>query len=561
MISFVYQKTEGNNMKIYLKKNKVRFAVAVFFAIAFAFVYVGISLLLQHIVDTATSGEILKAIIIAAGYTLAIALISFFKAHSEVKLNQKIAGEIRENIVDKILKKDTLDFEKHKGSDYVSLVQNDVKKIEDSYVSTVLQIISYAIMLVLAVIVMTRYSWVFTVFMFVMTAIMFVVPMLFSKKLSGASEELSKAQENMTEGLTEVVGGFEVVRSLQKEDYSTSKFGIVNRYLIKKGVKFGLLKQMNNSASNTLMFTMQMVICILAGYFIYIGKISYGSMVGVIQVSGSFCQPLFELFALIPAIKALDPIVKKIGEYTEESQKAAEEETEDQAGKGNKHEWNKITFENVSFAYPDSEKETLKSVNLSIEKGKKYLIVGESGTGKSTLINLLCGNYEPKGGKVLIDGASEKQNMLKKLTAVVWQKVFLFNESIKENVMLGETNDAKYEKAIRNAEIEDVVKEKGADYKVGSDGSLLSGGQKQRVAIARAMYAERDIIVLDEGISALDNGTARAIEETLLDRQELTLISVSHHILPEMRSRYDEIIELKNGITVQSRVDKMEFAS
>ncbi|MBR6395345.1 MAG: ABC transporter ATP-binding protein [Lachnospiraceae bacterium] len=548
-------------MKIYLKKNKVRFAIAVFFAISYAFVNVGISLLLQHIVDTATSGEILKAILIAAGYMMVLAIICFLQARSEVGLNQRITGEIRNNIVEKILKKSTMDFEKHKSSDYVSLVQNDVKKIEDSYISTILSILCDVVMLVLAVIVMTRYSWVFTVFMFVMTAIMFVVPMLFSKKLSGASEELSKAQEKMTEGLTEVVGGFEVVRSLQKEDYSISKFGIVNKYLIKKGVKFGLLKQMNNSASNTLMFTMQMVICILAGYFIYIGKISYGSMVGVIQVSGSFCQPLFQLFALIPALKALEPIIKKIGEYTVESSETAGKESENQTGHEKKHVWSKITFENVSFAYPDSEKETLKSVNLSIEKGKKYLIVGESGAGKSTLINMLCGNYEPKAGKVLIDGASEKQNILKKLTAVVWQKVFLFNESIKENVMLGETNDAKYEKAIRNAEIEDVVKEKGADYKVGSDGSLLSGGQKQRVAIARAMYAERDIIVLDEGISALDNGTARAIEETLLDRQELTLISVSHHILPETRTRYDEIIELKNGTTIQKPVDKMEFAS
>ncbi|MBP5306200.1 MAG: ABC transporter ATP-binding protein [Lachnospiraceae bacterium] len=548
-------------MKIYLKKNKVRFAVAAFFAISYAFVNVGISLLLQHIVDTATSGEILKAILIAAGYMMVLAIICLFQARSEVGLNQRITGEIRNNIVEKILKKSTMDFEKHKSSDYVSLVQNDVKKIEDSYISTILSILSDVVMLVLAVIVMTRYSWVFTVFMFAMTGLMFVVPTLFSKKLSEASGELSVAQEGLTEGLTEVVGGFEVVKSFQKEDYSISKFDRVNRHLINKGVKFGLLKQVNSSTSSTLMFTMQMVICILAGYFIFIGKIGYGSMVGVIQVSGSFVQPLFQLFALIPALKALDPIIKKIGEYTAESSETAGKESEKQTGHEIKHVWNKITFENVSFAYPDSEKETLKSVNLSIEKGKKYLIVGESGAGKSTLINMLCGNYEPKAGKVLIDGASEKQNMLKKLTAVVWQKVFLFNESIKENVMLGETNDAKYEKAIRNAEIEDVVKEKGAEYKVGSDGSMLSGGQKQRVAIARAMYAERDIIVLDEGISALDNGTARAIEETLLDRQELTLISVSHHILPETRTRYDEIIELKNGTTIQKPVDKMEFAS
>ncbi|WP_192575609.1 ABC transporter ATP-binding protein [Butyrivibrio fibrisolvens] len=529
-------------MKKYLKKNVGSLILAIVFAIAYAGAFVGISLLLQEIIDIALAGEIRKATIISACYIAAFSFVCFMQALSQVRLNQKIAGEIRSTIVGKILKKDTLSFEKYKGSDYISLVQNDVKKIEDGYIETILSIVSAIAMLVMAVIVITRYSWVFTAFMFGMTLVMFVVPTIFTKKLSAATLEFSKAQENMTEGLTEVVSGYEVVKSFQKEDYATAKFEKCNSLLMKRAKTFGLVKQINSSTSSTLMFSMQMVICLLAGYFIYAGKISYGSTVGVIQASGCFCQPLFQLFALIPAIRALTPIWEKIEEYT------AVENDEIEVSIPKK-DWNRISFEDISFAYPGEEKTVLSDISLSIDKGKKYLIVGESGAGKTTLINMICGNYAPLGGRILFDGKAVESAMetLKRNTAVVWQNVFLFNESIKNNILMGATDEKKLGDVIKEARIAEMVMDKGIDYEVGSDGNLLSGGQKQRIAIARALFADRDIIVLDEGISALDKETALEIEDTLLKRKGQTLISISHHVLPEMRAKYDEIIELKDG--------------
>ena len=112
---------------------------------------------------------------------------------------------------------------------------------------------------------------------------------------------------------------------------------------------------------------------------------------------------------------------------------------------------------------------------------------------------------------------------------------------------MGSSDADKLKDALKEARIDDMVSEKGLDYKVGSDGNLLSGGQKQRIAIARALFADRDIIVLDEGISALDSNTATEIEDALLSREGQTLISISHHISPEMRARYDRVIMLKDG--------------
>ncbi len=530
-------------MKSILRKHMASFVVAALFAAIYAGAVVGLSLLLQQVIDMATAGNVRTAAYMAVVYFGAFLLIGVLRALSEVRLNQKVMGEIRSTIVKKILRKDTINFEKHKESDYVSLVQNDVKKIEDTYIEAILAIIACIVQLILAITVMTSYSWVFTVFMFAMTGLMFVVPTLFSKKLAAANEELSKAQEDMTESLTEVVAGYEVAKSFQKEDYCCQKYDKCNGHLIKKARSFGLLKEINNTSSNSLVFAMQMVICVLAGYFIYAGRISYGSMVGVIQVSGSFCQPLFQLFALIPAIKALTPIWDKIEEYTKEAD-MKEDPKELVAG-----EWKSITFKGTSFSYPNEDRKVLSDIDLFIEKGKKYLIVGDSGSGKTTLINMICGNYVPQEGKILIDGkeTNTASDRLKKTTAVVWQNVFLFNESIKENIVMGAVEDRALSETVKEAQIEDMVNDKGFDYKVGSDGCLLSGGQKQRIAIARALFAGRDIIVLDEGVSALDKETASEIENMLLNQKGRTLIQVSHHVTPENRARYDKVIEIKDG--------------
>ena len=294
-----------------------------------------------------------------------------------------------------------------------------------------------------------------------------------------------------------------------------------------------------------LAFTMQMVICLLAGWFIYCEKMSYGSMVGVIQVSGSITNPLFQLFAWIPVIKSFAPIWEKIENYSKCSD---QKDTIERLSKA-KNSWDTISLRNVSFAYPEDEKKVLVDINLDIEKGKKYLIVGESGGGKSTLINVLCGNFTPQYGEILVDGKTHMKTstFLKTLTAVVWQNIFLFNESIVDNILMGDENKEQLNLIIKKARIDDLIIEKGKEFLVGSNGDLLSGGQKQRIAIARALYAQKEILVLDEGTSALDPETAKEIEKDILKKEGLTVISICHHVNPEMQKLYDEVWEVKDG--------------
>lgn len=530
-------------MKEYGKRHLLEFIWAGLTAVLSSAVIVGISLVLQEAIDAAIAGDVEKAVWLSVGFVVIFAVVYWLQASSLVKLNQKVVGEIRGDIVKKILRKNTMEFKEYKETDYISLLQNDVKKIEDTYLDTLFSIIIAAVQLLLAIVVMTHYSWVFTVVMLGMTILMFLVPGVFSKKLAKATEEVSDAQQTLTEGVSEVVYGYEVIKSFQKEEHRITSFEQRNRLMQRTAKKQELWKQANGGVSNVLAFSMQMVICVLAGWFICQGKMSYGSMVGVIQVSGSITNPLFQLFSWIPVIKSFKPIWEKIASYTKCSEEILKETD------GRPSAWEEIALRNVDFIYPNEERPTLTSINLKIKRGKKYLIVGESGGGKSTLINVLCGNFVPQKGEILIDGKRLNGTgaFLKKLSSVVWQNIFLFNESISDNILMGDSENERLSEVIARANMGDIVTEKGMEFVVGSNGEQLSGGQKQRIAIARALYAQKDILVLDEGISALDPETAKEIEAGILSEENMTVISISHHVSPDLLTMYDEVWEVKDG--------------
>lgn len=529
-------------MKEYIKKYRLHFLFVAGLAVLSAVATVGISLVLQYAIDISLKGQIKEAVIITIIFIVCFGAIYYLASAGQVSLNQRLMEVVRGNIIQKLLKKSYVEFDEHNSSDYISLLTNDVKKIEDGYIELILSALEMIVQLSLAIVVMTHYSWAFTVVMLSMTMLMFVIPTYFTGKLQRATDELSQAQEKLTQNAAEVVQGFEVIKSFGQEKSRLNKFDISNHALREAGNKLGHTKTANAVASNVLAFSMQLVICLLAAYFIWQNKISYGSMVGVIQVSGSITSPLFGLFSTLPMIKSLKPIWSKIAEYTQTTKSTAS----DFPALTN---WHSIALKNVDFTYPEAKEKALKNVSLNIERGKKYLIIGESGGGKSTLTKLISGYYPADAGEILIDGKATiaSAQMLQNTVAMVRQDIFLFDESIGENIYFGNEDKSKLAAVIRQTNIKCIIDDKGIDFKVGENGSLLSGGQRQRIAIARAMYADRSIIILDEGFSALDPKTSAEIENTLLEDKDLTLLSISHHYSPELAARYDRIIEVHAG--------------
>ena len=221
-----------------------------------------------------------------------------------------------------------------------------------------------------------------------------------------------------------------------------------------------------------------------------------------------------------------------------------------------------ISLSNISFTYPKSQKKIIKDINLEIKKGEKIGIIGKSGIGKSTLIDLLLGLISPSNGKILIDGKNIKENLRgwRSIIGYVPQKINVINGSFKDNIIFGHNslNKAEIEnrlkKSIKLAEIEDFIKNSnnGSDTIVGDKGLDLSGGQLQRLAIARAIFKNPNILILDESTNALDETTEKKIINNLIenkDKDNQTIIMISHN--HELLKFCDKIFEIKDQMMMK----------
>jgi ABC-type bacteriocin/lantibiotic exporter with double-glycine peptidase domain len=218
---------------------------------------------------------------------------------------------------------------------------------------------------------------------------------------------------------------------------------------------------------------------------------------------------------------------------------------------------NNIEIRDLAFSY-EADRPVLANTNIVLHKNKKYAIVGQSGCGKSTLVRLLCGNYPLYDGSILYDGTELKAldiDKLQSMISVIHQNIYMFDDSIQQNIELCNTfSQEEMEGALKASGVLQFLDKMphGIKSQVGENGANLSGGQRQRIAVARALIRKKPILILDEGTSSVDRQTAYDIESRLLNMNNLTLITITHHLNEELLSRYDQIIYMENGTILET---------
>lgn len=505
--------------------------------------------IMGFIVDIFASGQVEKFIPIVT-VTIALIIIMFFTEYLDglVMSNyiKNTVNYLRCDVFSKLMNKDIKDFSLDNSGKYISVLYNDIKLIEDNFLNNIFLVISSLLSFLISLCALFYISPYIVIFISIFGVLGFIIPNALSKKLVIEKNEYSKNLEEITSVTKDLFSGFEVIKG-----FNISKK--INKIFVKNSLnvenskrKCSILESIIKGFSVAFSVTIYLGVLILGGYLMYKKSISVGTAIIIIQLSTHIVGPVKTSISLINQIKSVSLIGKKVEDILNVNNESEEIKSFRDC----------IDIKDLNFSYT-KERNALKNINLKFERNKKYAIVGESGCGKSTLIKLIMRYYNEYEGKITIDNKDLNKiysSDLYKTISMIQQNVFMFDDSIKENIRLfSNYSDESVIESCKRSGIMGLINrlEDGIDSLVGENGNKLSGGEKQRIAIARALINETKILILDESTSALDNETAYSLEKSLLNLENLTMIVVTHKLIKNLLTDYDEIIVMKDGMVIE----------
>ena len=445
-------------------------------------------------------------------------------------------------------------FKKERVGNLISKLTNDVNIVQASISATFSNLIKEPLTILVFFGIAFSISWQLTILAIIIVPVSTLIIVWIGKKLRKQTTILQSKLADITSVLQESISGVKVVKAFAMERFENRKFMTETNNYFKMALK--IVRTRNSSSPIT-----EIISVIIGAIIIYYG----GLLVlkeGTLSAS-QFMGFLFAIFQMMPPIKELGGVNNRIQEASAAADRIfvimdTEPLIKSKDGSIKLSEFNnKIEFENVSFVFDDSNETILDDINFTVNRGEILALVGPSGGGKSTLVDLIPRFYDPTEGKILIDGIDIrdfKLNSLRGKMGIVTQDTFLFNGTIKQNIAYG-LDDYPFEKiveAAKTANAHNFILEipYGYDSIVGERGVKLSGGQKQRLTIARALLKNPEIMIFDEATSALDNESEILVQEAVERLMANRTTFVIAHRLSTIRNA-SKIIVIDNGRIVQ----------
>jgi ABC-type multidrug transport system fused ATPase/permease subunit len=530
------------------KSHKALFALTVIFCIMSSALTIGVAFILERILNAVVGGDwslFTSMAWVVLGYTIVLAAVAICGGLVEKKLIVDTVKSFRSDIHGGIISRDTEHYRMANSTDYLSAITNDIKIVEENIIVPFLAVIQYALLFIMAAVALFVYNPLIGGIMFASLVLMYLLPASLGKPIGKRQEAYSASLSLFTMKLKDQFAGYEVIRSYRLTDQIRAKFSDQNRSLTNSKYAVDRLLALSEGIASVIGAVSQIGTLLIVGLLVLNGQISAGALLGILQLSGAFVQPVAIIMQSIPQIQGTQPVLdrlKKLSSSVPSSFTGTDEPVFEK----------EIQFENLSFGYSEDQA-VLSKLDLSLKKGGKYVLVGESGCGKTTLIRLLGAEQSDYSGAIRIDG-NELHNLdIKQLLtkiSTIHQGVYLFDESIRYNIALGRLySEERWRSALNISGVNRFINqvEHGLEAAAGEMGSNLSGGQRQRIAVARALIEEKPILILDEGTNAVDSQTAFDIEDALLNIEDLTLITITHNLRPELLRRYDSILFMKQG--------------
>ncbi len=486
---------------------------------------------------------------------LGVALVSMISAVSIMLLSSRVAARLGKTLRDKVFKKvlsfSTAELREFSTASLITRSTNDVQQIQQ-LITLLFRVVVYAPIIGIGgfVKVLTTsdnsMAWIIGVAIFailIVVATLFAVAMPKFKKLQDLIDKLNQVSR-------EILTGLPVIRAFNTEKKEEKRFDNSNTLLMKANVFVNRAMSMMMPLLMFIMSSITVLIVWVGAHNVDAGTMQVGDMMAFIQ----YTMQIVMAFLMISMISIMLPrasvSARRINEVidTEPSIKDKEE-----TKLFNPEKKGLVEFKNVSFRYPDADTEILEDINFTAEPGKTTALIGSTGSGKSTVVNLIPRFYDVTEGELLVDGVNVKdvpQKALRDIIGFVPQKGILFSGTIESNIKYSDDNmsDEQMVKAAQIAQAEEFINTKPEKYQdpIAQGGSNVSGGQKQRLSIARAIAKDPEIFIFDDSFSALDFKTDSNLREALAEKTEnKTVIIVAQRISTILNA--DKIIVLEEG--------------
>jgi len=515
-------------------------------------------MLIRYAIDRVITVRNLEALPgVAVGAVLLFGSNAFVTARRTYVMHvvgQRLVLDLRVRLYQHLQKLSLTYFDSRQTGDTMSRLSNDVGAVENFVVHATDTVVVQLLTLVGVSIMMFHYlSWKLSLVVLVPVPFILVGVYRFGQRIRPTYRQIRDRLGDINARLQDNLSGIRVIKAFSREEHESERFqkesdAFFESSVAAIGIWSGFFPRMSFVSSLGLVGVM-----VYGGYLAVRGEITLGTVAAALMYVDMFYRPIGEMFRVVDAVQQAGAAGDRIFEILDEAPDVADAPDAVEL----KEVGGQVEFRDVHFRYASGE-EVLSDINLVAEPGQRLALVGRSGAGKSSIINLVPRFYEPTAGQVLVDGQDVcrvTQRSLRRQIALVLQETFLFNGTVRENIAYGrlEASDQEIEQAARAAYIHDFIMSLPQGYatEIGERGVKLSGGQRQRMAIARAVLANPRILILDEATSAVDSESEyyihRALEELMQGR---TTFIIAHRLSTIKRA--DLILVLEEGKVVET---------
>ena len=537
----------------FFRGNVPMFALAVFAALTDGTLNLIVTWLMQQLIDAASGLQgalpLGQLAWITGGFILLCAALMLLKYASEPRFIEKAMRQYKDFAFQKLTEKSISSFRAESTAAYLSALTIDAASIEADDLSQLLSVITKAVTFFGALAMMLWYSPLMTAIAAGVTVLPLIASVLTGGQLQAAEKRVSDRNRDFTAALSDCLDGFSVVKTFRAEKEIFRLFAESNRALEQEKFSRRRLKALVGMIGATTGIIAQLGVFLAGAYLALSGKgLTAGAVILFVNLMNFMIGPVAELPSLLAARKAARGLIVKLADALEQDETQPD-------GVRIAPLTRELRLENVRFSY-DGETEILRGVSAVFEAGKAYAIVGASGSGKSTLLNLLTSPGMTYEGSILLDGTELRTvspESLYETVSLIQQNVFVFNASIRDNVtMFRSFPPEELAQAVRRAQLESLIAERGEGYLCGENGSGLSGGEKQRISIARSLLKHASVLLADEATAALDAQTAHQVTDDILSLSGVTRVIVTHTLEQAALRRCDGILVLKDGRIAES---------